>query len=177
MSKTNIDRQLRKLEITEDLQVKATFVEILNVAPSHPENESTIIDNEYSVKSRHVPHGDLLNVLKKLKAHALEICELEIPDAKKKGDYQVSGVKISGDVLLQQSRVVFTISKKINRTGKIVKITTPQTTMYGESEYAEAEKMSAIVEDLIEEVFLYLGGKYEAAGQLPLFSPLQLEAL
>ncbi len=176
MSKTNIDRQLRKIEITEDLQVKVTFVEILTVPPDHPENESTIIDNEYKVKSKHLPHTDLLGVMKKLKSHALDIVEIEV-DSKKKGDYQVSTVKIAGDVLLKQSRVSMVISKKVNRTGKIVPIAVPQTTMYGESTYPEAEKMSVIIEELIEEVWQYLGGKYEQDGQLPLFSPLQLEAL
>lgn len=177
MSRTNIDRQMKSLEVTEDLQVKVTFQEIVTLPPhDHPENESTIIDNEYKVKSRYAPHADLMNALKKLKKFALDINEMEVSD-KTKGDYKVSQVKIAGDVLLKQSRVTMTISKLVPRTGKVIDIPVGQTTMYGESDYHDAEKMSVIIEELIEEVWLYLGGKYELEGQLALFSPLQLEAL
>ena len=179
MSKISVDRQFRKIEISEDNTVKVSFREILTLPPDHPENDNPIKVRKYTVESDDVPHDDLIDLLKKLKVHALAINEMEVDDAKKKGDYQVTTVQIDGDVLLQKSRVKFVISKTVNRTGKIIPIKTCQTTMYGDSDYAEHEKMSKILEELIEEVWLYLTGKSgeEIEGQLPLFSPLQLEPL
>lgn len=179
MSNTNIDRQFRKLEISEDNKVKVKFVEVITNPSSHPENDNEITVRKYAVESEDLPHPDLIDLVKKLKVHALAVNEMEIEDSKKRGDYRVSSIQVDGDLLLQKSRVKFVISKTVNRTNGEIKIETGQTTMYGESNYAEHEKMSKIIEDLIEEVWLYLSGKFHevSEGQLPLFAPLQMEKL
>ena len=114
------------------------------------------------------PHKDLTQSLKALLPFALEIAEMEV-GSKKLKDYTVSGMKISGDVFLQKSRVILIMSKLVRRTGKVVTIVTPQVTMYGESEYENAEKMTKQIERVITESWAYIGGKYQEPDQLPLF--------
>jgi hypothetical protein len=177
--KTSIDRQFRKFEISED-GVKIKFVEIITQPPSHPENENKISVRKYNVECDVRPHPDLTKHLKALKTHVFAINEMELVDTKDKTDYQVVMVQVDGDMLMQKSRVKFLMGKSVDRTVKNVTIgPTSQVTMYGESDYHDHEKMSKIVEDFTEEVWLYLSGKYseQIEGQLPLFAPLQMEGI
>ncbi len=176
MSKPTVDRQFRKLEITSESQVKVKFVEIITSPPDHPENDNKISVRKYSVESEDIPHKDLINLLKKLRPHALASNEMEVEE-KTKSQYNVTTVQVDGDVLMKKSRVRFTMTHDVERTGKGVPIGPGgQITMYGDSDYHDHEKMSKIIEELIGEVWEYLGGKYseESVGQLPLFSPLEL---
>lgn len=174
-----VDRQFRKLEISDEL-IKIKFVEIITQPSSHPENDNKITARKFSVESEDEPHQDLVVKLKHLKAHVFAINEMELIDKKEKSQYSVNMVQVDGDVFLQKSRVKFGMRKEVDRNGKYVGIgPTGQVTMFGESDYPEHEKMSAIVKELIDEVWLYLSGKYadETPGQLPLFSPLQMANL
>lgn len=169
------EKQLRSVKIGSESEVSVKFVEIITIAPEHEDGESTHITNEYSVKSPQRPHSDLTDTLKKLRKHALEICEINV-DSKEIADWSISGVKIAGDVALEQSRVVLTLAKDVKRTGKTIHFETPQVTMYGESEYEGAEKMAAVIEDLIEEVWSYLNGtKVESSSQLALFPMAEMK--
>jgi len=180
MSKSTADHQFRKFEISEDSKVKINFLEIITQPPSHPENDNRVSIRKHSVEVEEVPHPDLIDKLKKLKSHVFAINEMTLEDNKDKSDYQVVMVQVDGDVLMKKSRVKFLMRKQVERTGKSVPIgPTGQVTMYGESDYHDHEKMSKIVEAFIEEVWLLLGGKYaeQSEGQLPIFSPLQLEGI
>ncbi len=171
------EQNLREITISRKGKVRVKFVELVAVPipdPNDPNGEGDEEEKqdvkaiEYTVTSQHEPHDDLLKALKKLRKHALEICEIEV-DGKHLNQYTVVGVKIQGDIVLRQSRVIMVIGKEVKRTGKQVLIVTPQTTMYGESEYEKAEEMSKLIEDVVSEVWLYIGGKYADDGQLPLF--------
>jgi len=172
MSKKNETRQLRKISIDAKGKVKIDFVE-LSVTKEHETGDEMAEDetvvNEYSVRSPHAPHKDLLDSMKKLRKFALEICEM-IFETKALTFYDISAIKINGDVAMKQSRVIFTISKEVRRTGKFVKIVTPETTMYGESEYERAAEMSKLVEVVIQEALMYLDGKGAQDSQMKLFT-------
>lgn len=170
-----IEKKFRKLEVTKDLEVKINFDEILTLPPLDEGGESRIKVRHHSVFCEDVPHSDLLDALKKLKPHAFDINEMDHPEAKKKQDYRVCAVQVDGDMVLQKSRVKFTMIKHVGRTGKEIKIgPTGQVRMYGQSDYAEHEAMSKLVEKLVDEVWLYLGGKFDEdpevqPTQLPIF--------
>lgn len=180
MGKTDIEKQLRQVVLSPDGDVKVKFAEVVTGPANELETdmgESTVRSNIFTVESSNRPHKDLVDSMKKLRKFALEICEMDIPAAKQLSNFTVSAIKISGDLTMKQSRVVLTLSKLIERTGKVVKIVGPQTTMYGESEYDKAEQMTPIIEDVVEEVWSYLNGKYaeEVENQLPLFERHMLE--
>lgn len=178
--KTDIEKQLRSVSISPDGDVKIKFAEVVTGEAAEGTDESTVKQNIFTVQSGNKPHKDFTDSMKKLRKFALEVCEMPIPEnSKHLGQYTVSGIKISGDLTMKQSRVVLTIAKTIERTGKVVKIVTPQVTMYGESEYPNADKMTEIIEDAIEEAWSYLNGKYadESNGQLPLFERHMLEVV
>lgn len=175
------DRQLRKLSISPNGEVKVTFIEVLltgsieeRVTDELTESENASVVNEFTVKSPLRPHKDLLDAMKKLRGHGMDICEMFL-DSKARAHYDISSIKIVGDVLMKQSRVIMTISKEVKRTGKYIHWDTPQTTMYGESEYPKAEEMSRLIENVIEETWLYLDGKGELDNQLPLFPKIELQ--
>lgn len=170
----NQDRQLRSVEITSKGKVKINFVEIIVVEPAEGEEASSSIVNEYGVKSPLKPHKDLLDSMKKLRKYGMEICE-ENKDSKALAEWTVSKIKIDGDIPLRQSRVRLTMAKEVKRTGKQIKLETPQTTMYGESEYGKAQEMSKLIEAVIDEVNAYLEGKGESEDQLPLFPKIELQ--
>lgn len=174
---SSTDRQIRKIAIDADGNVKIGFVEILTsteeMEPGQDDAVSKAFTNKYTVESPLKPHKDLLDAMKKLRKHALDICEM-IFDTKAVTFYTVSAIDIAGDVLMKQSRVIMTVSKEVRSTGKMIHFRTPQCTMYGESEYSKAEEMSKLIEEVISEAFKYLEGKGESEAQLPLFPRIEL---
>ena len=167
------DRQITGIAITAKGKIKITFNEITEIPPVEGAEESTTDVNEYSIKTKRKPHKDLLDAMKKLRKDALAICEMNF-DGKAIGSLNVIGIKITGDIVLRQSRVVMTIAKEVKRTGKQIEWSTPQVTMYGESEYEKAEEMSKLIQALIDETWAYLDGKCEGESQLPLFPTVEL---
>ena len=165
-----IDKQLRKIKIDPELNsVEIEFVELV-VVEDEESGESKTVQIPHSVKGPFRPHKDLVDSMKKLRKHALQVVEI---DTDSLPHYTVSSIKISGDLILKQSRVVMTLSKFVKSTSKIVPIKCPQVTMYPTDQdkvkYFDAEAMTTIIEDIVEEAWSYLRGKYEQSGQLPLF--------
>lgn len=177
-----MERQLRSLSIKPDCsEIKITFAEVL-AHESDGDEESDITTNEFSVKSATRPHKDLMDSMKKLRKFGLECLEIELAEESKSlKNWNCSGIKISGDLLMKQSRVVMELSKKVELTGKVAKIKTPQVTMYPQADdsvkYPNADKMTAIIDDIVEEVWSFIRGKYDDsfAGQLPLFADREPE--
>lgn len=183
-----MEKQLRQITVSEEGRIKLIFAEVAHIASENQgeDSEEDFVDvNEFTVKSMHLPHKDLLESMKKLRKFALESQEIEIT-TKELTTWNVSGVKISGDVLEKKSRVVLTLSKKVKRTGKFIHFSTGQVTMYPEKEdasaYHNADKMTVIIEDLIEECWSYLDGtktgeeKKKGVVQMPLFPDRTAEA-
>lgn len=172
------ERQLKSLTIKPDFsRIKITFAEVTTHEPVEGDDENVVTSNEFSVSSANRPHKDLLDSMKKLRRYGLEILEIELADeAKSIKNWNVGSIKISGDLLLKQSRVELTLDKKIELTGKVAKIKTSQVTMYPQVDdavkYHNADKMTAIIEDIVEEVWSFLNGKYDSdtdPNQLALF--------
>jgi len=179
---TLTDKQLSKLKLSADLnKVTIGFVDIQTTHTAAEESEGMDeekkIKNQYLVKGSHRPHKTLSDSMKKLRKYALELCDIEV-SSKHIGDWTVSAISIAGDMTLRQSRVVMTLAKECP-TGKVIEFDVPQVTMYPEKEaedrYHRAEEMSVLIEDIVEEAFLYLGGNYEVKydGQLPLMFAIE----
>jgi len=176
-------QQIRKIAIDAKGKVKIDFVEIhldesevSQVTKALTDDEPNFIVNEYSVKSPRLAHKDLKDAMKKLRKFALEICEM-IFETKALTFYDICAIKINGDIALRQSRVILTVSKEVRRTGKEIKFNTPEVTMYGDSEYERASEMSKVIENVVSEAKLYLGGKCADGDQLPLFPKLELSTV
>src|SRR5882762_3803052 len=137
------ERQLRNLKITD--VVSMDFVVMTTNPPEAGKEDggSTVSTNKHGFESGSIPQKQFLDCMKKLRKHALEICEMDIVDTKNYTNWNVSELKISGDVTLKQSRVIMTVTKYVERTKKTIHFKTPQVTMYGESEYQEVEKLTA----------------------------------
>lgn len=165
-----IEKRLRSIQIDPDtLEVKIGFHEVITLAPEgDEEGESHAITNKYTVKSPRKPHKDFVNKMRSLRKYAMELAEINDPDVK---NYTVSAVKIDGDMLMKQSRASMVLSKKVERTGKVIDIKVSQVAMYSDSDYHSHEKMSRAIEELEAEAWAYIGGKYmdETPNQLPLF--------
>jgi hypothetical protein len=168
MRQSDVQKQFREISIAADGKVKIKFIERVFEAAQGDAEESEDIVREFAVKSSHKPHKDLLDTMQKLRKIALASVEMDY-DTKKISHYAITKVKMTGNFHLRQSRVVMTVTKKIEWSEGTTDWETPEITMYGESKFEEVEKMTAILEDLVEEIWSYANGKYGAEGQLPLF--------
>lgn len=171
---TQINRHLRSIKIAPDYSsVKVQFV---NQAVGEEIEEDVVIKpHKYSVDASNRPHKDFTDAMKKLRKFAFELIEEEWDTKSTK--WTVIQMKIAGDVSMQQSRVQFVLGKMTEKTGKGLEIKTPQVAMYPDKDdtqrYYNAEKMSAQVEEAIEEVWSYLFlGKNGEEIQLPLFGEI-----
>lgn len=176
------ERQLVSVRISNDAdEVKIKFREIITKELEEGQEENQVVTNDFTVTSKNKPHKDFIDSLKKLRKFGLAALEINLADDDGPGKEQIRlwsvlALKFSGDVIAQQSRVVMTLGKYVKRTKKVSEIKTGQITMYPQNDdvtkMADVDKMTAIVEDVIEECWSYLDGKYadEDEGQLPLFA-------
>jgi len=168
---TTTDKQIKKIKLHPDLSKVRIEWDNLVTSTEAEDEESKPLKNEYGVTGRYKPRKEFVDTMKKLRKFGHELCGMTV-ESKEIGDWTVSEVSFAGDVLLKQSRAVLKLSKE-TPTGKLIDFKCPQVTMYpekdDESRYTGAEKMSVILEDLIEEAWLYLNGEYADEGQLPLF--------
>lgn len=162
------------------------FCESVSVARSEGEDEND--------KTYHMPFtcdgpfkvsDELSDTMIKLRKHGLELLGIHLEDFSKQiKKWRCVGVKIAGDHDLKQSRAVLTMAVISERTGKWSKIKTGQVTMYPEaddkSKYFDVDKLTPIIETLIDKVWGYLGGEYgeedvdiEENPQLILFPEIQ----
>lgn len=178
---TVTDKQITKIKIAADeSKVIICFNNLIKTdTPNGTEEEedeedSSLISNEYQIKGKHRPNQEFLDAMKGMRKLTLEACEISV-DSKELPTWTVSGIKIAGDVFLKKSRVVLTLAKTVKRTGKVIELNSPQITMYPEqddlSRFHAADKLSKLIEEVIEHAWDYLNGNYgdEDPAQLPLF--------
>jgi len=180
------ERQLISLRIEPDLSsVKAKFKEtVIRDIPEGQEGAENIVSVRYfESECTERPHKDLSDAIKKLRRHGMAILGIELHDeARTIKAWTVTQIKISGDMVLEQSRVSMKLALKVESTGKVSEIDVPQVAMYPKEEagkYHDIQKLTVIIEDIVEEVWSYLfEGKFETGtnGQLALF-PNHREAL
>lgn len=170
----NKTHTLKKIKIDSKENVELIFEERVTVAPEGDEEASREIRNVYVATCQHKPHKDLLEAVLGLRKYALEICEFP-SDAPTRNQFTVASMVISGDMELQNSRVMFSLSKWIKSRGKTVNIATPQTMMFGD-EYAKAAEMTKQIEKVIQEAWLYLSGKNGEKIQLAFNFPVMKKA-
>jgi hypothetical protein len=168
------EKQITSIKIDDDLNgVKIGFGYSVLSETESQEEENDFIPTQYHIKSKLRPHKDFIDSMKQLRKHGLEICEMAV-DSKELKEWTVAGFKIAGDMILHKSRVVLEMSKKVQRTNKIIKFKTPQVTMFPEKEdelrYVDAEKLTVLIEAVIDQAWAYLNGKFEDSDiQLKLF--------
>ncbi len=171
-----MEKQLRSLAISDE-KVKIKFVELEAIAASKDSktDDDKAKGHKWGCESTNIPHKDLTDSMKKLRKHGFEILGLDI-DSKDLSRWNCSMIKISGDYLLKKARVILQLSVRSKLTGKLSYIETGQVTMYPDAEdavkYHDADKMTVVIEDCIEEAFSYLNGKYgeDEMSDLPLFA-------
>ncbi len=174
------DKQLRSLHLSDDHETVTIKWHEVRIQEAEGDDASSQKTNKFSCKGAIRPHKDLVDSMKKLRKFALELLEIQV-DSKTVNEWIVSEIKIAGDVDHEQSRVVITLGKKVERTGAIKLIDTPQAVMFPTTEdlkvYENTDKMTQVILDLIEESWNYLNGKIEEGQpeQLPLF-PMATEA-
>jgi len=163
-----IEKKLRTIVYDPaDGKIKIDVDIATTTPPEKPDGESETIVETYSINSPRRPHKDLVAKLKKLTKFALDADEINVENPG--SSYIVSKVKIDGDMLLKKSRATMVIAHEVERTGKWLKIPVSQITMYGNTDFIDAEKMSRVIEELQEEVWLYIKGKQEIESTNQLF--------
>lgn len=161
------ERLLKHLQIDPETQRPfIEFDEIVNIARSEGET-----DNDRDV---HVPftcdspfqvHDDLAELMTMLRKHGLSLLGIKLDDESKQlKNWKVTGLKVSGDHTMKQSRAVLRLSVFSDRTKKWSHIKTGQVTMYPKtddaSKYHDVDKFTPIVENIIDESWNHLAGKY-----------------
>lgn len=166
------EKLLRRISLSNNLdEVQVDFI-IVSENQSENEDSAPVKPYVYKVKGPHRPHKDLVDSMKKLRKHAFALNEMTV-DSTQINTWTVCELKIDGDYLQKQSRATMKLAHMVKRTKKVVKMPVGPVTMYPKQDenvpYVEADKMTEIIEDIIEEAFSYLGGKTEETGQVPLF--------
>lgn len=155
-----INKEIRSIKIGPS-KVFVSFVGVVDAEPIEGQEESQVIDTVYTVKSKHKPHKDLVNSLKKLLPHALKVGEFNLSDKNPAQHYTITQLDIAGDLYMDQSRVTMIIGHEVERTGKIISIDVGQVTLSEESDYKEWESLKKLIEKVVEEAWEYFGGKHE----------------
>lgn len=117
-----------------------------------------------------IPYGankDLKKAMKDLTTHALAL--YGFPDASIK-DTTISSVSVSGEIENHTGRVLMTISKEVPWSKKPIKTKLPQIPLFDQIIYEKTEKLIELLQALIKEIWLYIGGKHEWKEQLSIFN-------
>lgn len=158
------EKQITSVKIEDDLNGVKIGFGYSTMVENEDSGDNNFSPIDHGIKAQLRPHKDFVDAMKSLRKYGLEICEMTV-DSKEIKDWSVLGFKIVGDMTLHKSRVVLEMAKKVQRTNKIIKFRTPQVTMFPEKEdterYAEAEKLTRLIEQVITEAWAYLNGKFE----------------
>ncbi len=145
------------------LSVKKTniaFVDAVDVEPAAGEEKSRAKSTEYTAKSGHTPHKDFSDAMRDLLYHALKVAEMNVNKADL-DDYAVIGIKLDGDLFMNQARVSIIMAHLVHRTENIMKLPpTPQTTLGDGSKYLEWKDLQKKVKILVEEAWEFFKGKH-----------------
>lgn len=145
--------------------------------PEEAENgEKEIIKkNKFKTESEFMPHKDFIKAMDKLTKFALDLGEINDEDT---SNYHCVALKIDGDMVMKQSRVTLSLEKFVDRTSATLQLgDMPQCEMYGDSDYGAVKQLSKAVEEVVEEAYAFLAGKYgdDSKGQLPLFERVMMK--
>jgi hypothetical protein len=164
-NENQLDHQMRSIMLTPDgmdkiKNVKISFDADVDVEPEEGEEDSRKKSTEYSAKSQHVPHKDMYAALAALLDHALAACEFEVTATNKK-DFTVIGLKIKGDINLNQARVQLIMAKKVYRSEELYILPpTPELALNDTGNYLSWKDLKTKVDKVIKEVTEYMNGKH-----------------
>lgn len=162
-----ITKQLVSIELSPK-NVIVVFNEEIVLPIKKDEAKNGLVSNDYKIKSQRLPHLDLAKHMKALRKHGLEMAEM-YPDPEHLPTYSCVKVEIKGSMEKRNARAVITMAHKTKRSKKNINFSAGEVTLYGDSDYVDSDKVAKIIEQLVDEVWLYLNGKYEDGEQLALF--------
>ena len=161
-------KAIRSISMKADLSKVAVHFDYALESAQDEENDDEV---DKIIKTNIRPHKDFVDVMKKLRKLALDIISIKA-DAKEIGEYFVTELKIAGNMELHQSRVSMKVSRHIAKSGVKYALPIPQTEMFPEKEnkkaYHKHEELATLVYEACKQAMLFIGGKYETSGQLPL---------
>lgn len=161
-------RFFKGIEITNKGEVIINMSEKVMMGTNNETGKEIWRSIPYSVGPiPYAPHKDLKKAMKDLTTHALAL--YGFPDASIK-DTTVSGVQVSGEIENRNARVLLTISRDLDWSKKPVKTKLPQLTLFDQILYDKNPKLIELLEVLVKEVWLYIGGKHEHKEHLSLFN-------
>lgn len=178
-----ITRILKQVKTTAKGRVIVHYTKRITWPLKDGEEQNRYDDIPVSGKLPFKMHKDFKAAMRKFNKHALALNGIDVTEENKK-EWSVMGIKISGDLDMQNARLEMVLGKKVERTGKIANMPVSDITLYdnsenedGGSKYEEIEALARITEAFAVEVFAYVDGKSDDEeimtltnnGQIPLF--------
>ncbi len=150
-------------------RVKVLFGSDFNTEPTEGEEESGKEDADFGTNASFRPHQDFVDVMAALTDHALNALEIEVNNTNKK-DFRVIGLKLDGNINLNQARVHMFLVKKIHREKSLYKLpATPPILLNDGGTYLTWKDLKKLILAVVKESEAYVNGKhYEDETPLPL---------
>lgn len=154
-------------------KVKIKFNADMEIEPENGSDESRTKSTKYGAESEHYPHGDFIEALRELTEHGLNAIETEVNKTNQK-EFTVIGIKLNGNVNLNQARVQMVMVKKIHRSEELYKLPpTPEILLNDGGNYLTWKDLNKKVLKVINEAEQYLAGKHKD-DEVPLAFQLSL---
>lgn len=172
-----MERNILKAKLIRDSKhLEVEFEEMFVVEEPNDDGEvvEKTVTNELKALFRHEAHGDLFQAYDNLTKHLAAICEIIEPWTLNSEDVEmlirdITVTKISLGGEDDYAGVTLVGQKKLS-TGKVLNLVAPFTVFDPElSDYMHASRLYKDVQEVIEEVDAYIGGKRAPVKQLELF--------
>lgn len=161
------NRFLKEVVVHDQEGATIVFSEKVLIGSNQETGADIYNSNIFTIECPYRVNKDLQKAMKDLTKHALTLAGFGEASIK---DTTVVGVKIAGEIENKNARAVFTIHKDLQRTTKPQVIKVPQTTLFDQVDYEKAGELVDLLEVVIDEVWMYIGGKHEWKEQLSIFN-------
>lgn len=170
-----IERLLEQIKINVKGHVQVIFSEIIRVSDESGDSPAVTYMQKHKFNSDIPAHYDLTGSLRKLRKMGMSFAEVELAE-KQITQWETIQLNIAGDYILEKSRAVIVLGKKVKATGKVIPFVCPQFAMWPQEDEEGAKKemfdpidvakATEIILDVIEEVWQYLDGKKTGVASL-----------
>ena len=146
-------REIKRLRVKE----KGVLVEYDQIIFTKDESgkESKTV-RHHTVETNELAHIDMIIALGDLEEHVVDITELPIDLS----ELVVTGITVTGTAEEESSRVVIISKKTIQRSGQVVNIHTPPTSLMDNDQYPKATELNNVVGCVLDETIEFLDGKH-----------------
>lgn len=168
---TQVSRKITKAKLNKGGGIDVGYV--LSMTLVDDKNEEINLEKENTEQCRYLPHHDLIDGLKLLRAHLAIICDLpeakeltldELDDSEEALEkVHITGFSIGGE---SEHEGVTLIGYKILNSGKVLNLCAPFTKYQDEHEgYEYGIELQGTVNHCCNEVELYMDGKIAPSAQ------------